>query len=63
MFKTISKVTVVVLVLVGALNFHALNKSAFRDITTTVTTKAIGEIPGGVITTVMHHNWKFLSKS
>jgi hypothetical protein len=63
MVKTFCKVVVVALVVVGALNFHALNKPAFKDITTTVTTKSLGEIPGKVLTTVTHHNWKFVKKS
>jgi len=50
-------------VVVGALNFHSLNASAFKAITTTVTTKALGEIPGAVFDTVAHHSWKFVKKS
>lgn len=63
MFKTFGKVVVIALVVVGALNFHSLNKSAFKDITVTVKTKPAGEIPGKVLATVTSHHWKFLSKS
>ena len=63
MFKTVGKVVVVCLVVVGALNFYSLNKPAFKGITTTITKEPASEIPGKVLTTVTHHNWKFRSKS
>ena len=60
MFKSIVKVIVIALVVIGGLNFHAMNKAAFKAITTTVTTKSLGEIPGGVIGTITSHQWKFV---
>lgn len=63
MFKTVGKVVVIALVVVGALNFHSLNKSAFKAMTETVTKEPASEIPGKVLATVTSHHWKFLSKS
>jgi hypothetical protein len=60
MLKKIGTFVVVALVVIGALNFHSLNASAFKSIKTTVTTKSLGEIPGEVLTTVTHHQWKFV---
>jgi hypothetical protein len=63
MFKSICTAVVVVFVLIGALNFHALNRSTFKSLKVTVTTKPIGEIPGDVLSTVTSHRWKFVKKS
>jgi hypothetical protein len=60
MFKKIGTFIVVVLVVVGALNFHALNAPAFKSITETMTTEAIGDIPGKVFSTVTSYQWKFV---
>ena len=59
MFKTAIKVVVVGLVVIGSLNFHALNKSAFKAITTTITTKPLGVIPGEVATVLISYPWEF----
>ena len=59
MIKKISKLVVVGLVIVGALNFHSLNKSAFKAITNTITTKPLAKIPGEVATTIVSYPWEF----
>jgi len=58
MFKSLGKVVVVSLVIIGAINFHALNKPAFSSISKTVTTKSLGKIPGEVIGTITSHQWR-----
>lgn len=60
MFKKIGSIIVVCMVIVGALNVHALNKPVFKSITKAVTTETIGDIPGKVFTTVTNHHWKFI---
>jgi hypothetical protein len=60
MVKKLGKLLVVCLIIIGGLNIVSLNARAFKDIKTTVTTKPLSEIPGGVLSTVTHHQWKFV---
>lgn len=52
---------VVLLMIAGSLNIYSMNKPAFKDATTVVTTKPIGEIPVGLFSVIVKHNWKFVS--
>lgn len=52
---------VVLLMLDGMLNIYAMNKPAFKDVSTVVTTKPIGEIPVGLFSVVVKHHWKFIA--
>ncbi len=52
---------VVLLMLDGMLNIYAMNKPAFKDATTVVTTKPIGEIPIGLFSVIVKHNWRFIA--
>lgn len=58
--KVLSFCFVVALMLVGSLNIYVMNKPAFKDVTTVVTTKPVGEIPVGLFSVVVKHHWKFI---
>lgn len=60
MVKTISKVVVVCLIVLGVLNFHSLNAKAFKAMSTTITTKPIGKIPGELAETIVSYPWEFV---
>jgi hypothetical protein len=46
---------------VGSLNIYSMNRPAFKDITTVVSTQPIGEIPIGLFSVVAKHHWKFIA--
>lgn len=59
--KVISFSFIVALMVVGSLNIYVMNRPAFKDVTTVVTTKPIGEIPIGLFSVVVKHHWKFIA--
>ena len=59
--KVISFSFIVALMVVGSLNIYVMNRPAFKDVTTVVTTKPIGEIPVGLFSVIVKHNWKFIA--
>jgi hypothetical protein len=62
MIKTIGKVIVFCLIVIGVLNFHSLNAKAFKAMSMTITTKPLGKIPGEIATTVTSYPWEFVRK-
>jgi hypothetical protein len=59
--KVITFSFVVALMVVGSLNIYSMNRPAFKDITTVVSTQPIGEIPIGLFSVVAKHHWKFIA--
>lgn len=62
MIKKAAKLIVLGLILVGTYNVVVLNKPVFSKIGTTLTKKSISEIPGGLLSDVTKHSWKFAGK-
>jgi len=61
MIKKLGSLLITGLIVVGIINTISLNKPVFEDIGKTLTKKPAAEIPGGIVSDVFDHQWKFIA--
>lgn len=61
MIKKLTSVALTGLLIVGVVNVVTLNKPVFEHIGKTLTKKPAAEIPGGIVSDVFDHQWKFIA--
>jgi len=63
MFKKFCSGIFLVLMFIGCMSVYSLNKPAFKDASTVISTKPVKQIPRALYTVVTVHKWRFVSKS